>query len=171
MQDRVYETFNYYSTLLTHKVEDFDRQFGDVAKQFRKEYQAQEAQRNELSTIFPNGVAKLDVKYKRGANRKKRAFTGREAAEQAEVDARQQRRAHLMDLRNAQNLEAILQSATREKAKEEGVEESNADAQGDENFLAGLTQLSGFEEDRAGSLTENTDDLMAYVDELCWKFP
>ena len=75
-----------------HRGEEFARGFAEMTAQYTKKWQEKELARSFIPTTFPDEIRPKDnLKYKKGGSRR-RAYTGREAAEAEEADQRRAKR-------------------------------------------------------------------------------
>lgn len=88
-----YEAIDFHKSIAnTHRVEEYARDYTRVMEKLNKKSKAKELARPSLPTTFPAKVwPNENLVYKKGGSRR-RAYTGREAAEANEAEQRRARR-------------------------------------------------------------------------------
>ena len=104
----------------THRGEEFARGFAEMTAKYTKKWQEKEQARSFIPTTFPDEIRPKDnLKYKKGGSRR-RAYTGREAAEAEEADQRRAKRRDSIEKGRRQRHEELRVGGENEDAIEGG---------------------------------------------------
>ena len=81
MKISILKSFEFYRNLFSHEIENYVRQKTKSKIAFRKQWAVKKKIKNEIFHTFSNSIQKLEMKFKKKINRKKRDFIEREMIE------------------------------------------------------------------------------------------